>query len=395
MDVGLHWHLDDPLSITDPPILGMATEINRGAYEGIIWNRLGAPEEQVKDYRFEVYDRSRSALTGVVGNGAGTGWTDGSDTTDLAMTETAVGILTVGDVLKVESAIVVVKSVDRTAFTIDVFARGAGGSTGAAHADTTAFTIIGKAINDPDLKNVESFAEQTGKYVNYAQTFVETIDMTFTDDIQARKEFEQRPQLIMEAMDRMFRRLSKTAILGQKNAPVKSTLVPGMTAGILHQLATDGDGNRVRTPLRYNASGVTDPETILKNALISCWNQGGNPTHIYINPANKRKFDPLMEQFIRVSRGEAGVVGTDNGTAYMFQGKVLPFVQDQDMPTDRIEIVTENRIRKGWRVGDIMRGPILEPQASSRELRYSLQGSCFIVVKGVGVEHIDCYNVSI
>ena len=79
----------------------------------------------------------------------------------------------------------------------------------------------------------------------------------------------------------------------------------------------------------------------------------------------------------------------------MYQGKEIPFVQDQDMPIDRIEIVTERKLRKGWRVGDMLRGPIQEPQNSSRELRFSLQGSFFIVAKGVGVDHIDCYNVSI
>jgi len=390
MDIGMHWHLDDANSIIDPQILGMAAEINLGAWEGVVWNALAPSSIQVNDYRYEIYDRSRTGLTGVIGNGAGTGWLDDADTTDLAMTAAAVGILTVGDLIKVENEYLIVSSVDRAANTINVFGRGHASSTAASHADTTAFTIIGKAVNDTDIKNVESFAEQTGLYTNYTQTVVEMIEQTFTDTIQARKVFEQRPQLIKEAMDRMFRRLSKNSLLGRKAVGTKS--VPQTTAGILQQLS---DGGGVRTPLRYNASGVTSPESVLKNALISVWNNGGNPTHIVCSPTNKRKFDPLMEQFIRTSRAEAGVIGTDNGTAYMFQGKVLPFVQDQDMPDDRIEIVTLGKLQKGWRVGDIMRGPIEEPKASSRELRYSLQGTFFISVEGVGVEHIDCYNVAI
>lgn len=395
MDLGVHWHLDDSLSIIDPRILGIAKQIELGAWEGTIWNRLAAPETPVDNYRFEIYDRSNTSLSGVVGDGNGTGWADGSTTDDLPMTASAVGILTVGDVMKVESEYVVVESVDRSANTIDVVARGAGGTTGAAHVDTTAFTIIGKAINDTDLKNIESFAETTGKYVNYCQTVAETIDMTFTDDIQARKEFEQKPQLIEEAMYRIFQRLAQSCVLSNKQAPSKASGIPAMTAGILHQLATDGDGNRTRSPLRYNASGVTDPETLLKNALISCWNQGGKPTHIYLSPANKRKFDALTEQFVRMSRDESRVIGTDNGTAYMFQGVQLPFVQDEAMPSDRICIVNERLLYKGWRVGDMLRGPVQEPQNSSRELRYSLQGSFFVAVKGVGTQHIDCHTVSL
>ena len=393
MDVGLHWHLDDPTSIINPTILGMAAEINLGAWEGVIYNRLSAPPVKVNDYRFEIYDRSRTLLTGVVGNGGGTGWVNGVATTALPMTATAVGMLTVGDVLEIKETSpeqVVVKAVDRAGNTIDVWERGRGGSTAAAHADTTAFTVIGKAVNDSDLKNVEAFAEQSGKYTNYTQTFVELINQTYTDTISARKDFEENPQLIKEAMDRMFRKLVKTTIKGRQAVGTKTS--PQTTSGILHQLS---NGGGVRTPLRYNASGVTSAETVLKSMLQTVWNQGGDPTHIYLSPTNKRKFDPLTEQFIRMSRQDAGVIGTDNGTAYMYQNKVLPFIQDQDMPDDRICIVTEPSIHKGWRVGDIMRGPVQEPLLSSRELRYSLQGSFFVQVYGVGIQHIDAYNVAI
>lgn len=390
MDVGIHTHYDDPNTIIDPTILGMAAEINLGAWEGVIWNALSPQADAVNNTKYEIYDRSRTGLTGTIGTGAGTGWVDDSATTDLPMNATAIGLLSIGDVVEVENEQVIVSAVDRSANTIDVFARGHASSTAASHADNTAFTIIGKAINDTDLKNVEPFAERSGIYTNYTQTIVEIIEQTFTDEIQARKAFEQKPQLIREAMDRMFRRLSLTALKGRKQIGTAS--VPQTTAGILQQLS---EGGGVRTPLRYNASGLTSPETVLKNALISIWNNGGNPTHIVLSPTNKRKFDPLMEQFIRTTRAEAGVIGTDNGTAYMFQGKTLPFVQDQAMPDDRIEIVTLPKLHKGWRVGDIMRGPIEEPKVSSRELRYSMQGSFFISVEGVGVDHIDLYNVSI
>ncbi len=306
------------------------------------------------------------------------------------MNAAAIGILSVGDLLKVESEYVVVKSVDRAANTIDVVSRGFASTTAASHADNVAFTIIGKAINDTDLKNVEAFAEKTGKYSNFVQTFTEIIEHTFTDEIQARKAFELKPQLMKEAMNRVFRRCATTCILGRKSEGTASS--PATTAGILQQLAEGGDK---RTALRYNATGVSNPETVLKNALISCWNNGGDPTHIYVSPTNKRKFDPLTEQFIRMSRSEAKIVGTDNATAFSFQGKDLPFVQDEAMPDDRICIVTESKLYKGWRSGDILRGPVIEPPQSSRETRASLQGSFFITAMGVGSSHIDLYNVSL
>ena len=392
MDVGLHWHLDDPTTIINPTILGMAAEINLGAYEGIIWNRLNPPEEKVADYRYEIYDRSRTVLSGVIGTGSGTGWVNGSTTTALPMSQTAVSVLTVGDVLNVAGEYVIVKAVDRSGFTIDVFARGAGSTSAASHVDQVAFSVIGKAVNDVDLKNVEAFAEQSGKYTNYTQTIVELLEQTFTDEISARKAFEQKPQLIREAMDRVFRKLSKSCILGRQQVGTKSGPTPQMTAGILQQLS---NGGGVRTPLRLDATGYTSPEKVIKDALITAWNAGGNPTAIYINPTVKRKFDPLTQQFIRMNRGEAAIVGTDNAEGFSFQGKTLPFVQDQDWPTDRVGIVTEEELEKGWREQDMLRGPVLEPLKSSRELRYSMQGSFFINVEGVGVKHVDVYNVAL
>src|SRR5437588_1348140 len=102
MDVGLHWHLDDPTSIINPTILGMAAEINLGAWEGIIYNRLGAPPKPVNDYRFEIYDRSRTSLTGTVGNGSGTGWANGTATTALPLPAASIAVVTIGDVLEIK-----------------------------------------------------------------------------------------------------------------------------------------------------------------------------------------------------------------------------------------------------------------------------------------------------
>lgn len=386
-DVGLHWHLDDSASILEPQIRAVAAEINPGRYEGRVWNMLSAPERKVNHFKFITKDRSRTALSGVIGTGGGTGWVNNSATANLPMSANAVAILTVGHILQIENEVVVVKSVDRSAFTIDVDMRGHGGSTAAAHADQTAFTIIGSAINDTDAKNVESFAEQTGEYENFVQTVFETIDQTFIDRIQAREAFEQNPALLREAMERLARKCYRMAIRGRKQAGTKT--VKPTTAGILHQLS---NGGGVRTPLRYNVNGAWN-EDALKAALDTIWNAGGRPNKIILNPTNKRIFDPYTEQFIRMSRSEARTAGTDNVTSYSYQGETLDFEEDIDMPLDRVEIVTSSKLKKGWREGDILRGPVEEPQDSSRELRFSLQGGVFIEVYGVGVDHIDMYGI--
>jgi len=386
----MHWHLDDPKTILDPRIITMATEINLGKDEGIIWDRLGPPESIVDNFEFDIFDRSRTALSGTVGDGS-TGWTDDSTTTSLKMNEAAVKVLTKGSVMLVnDTEMVIVKSVDRDSNLIDVIERGAGGTTASSHADGTSFKVIGGAINNNDLKDVESMFELSGKYTNYCQRFPETIDREFDDIIQARKAFEQEPQIIREALDRMFRKLAASCILGRKQKKTKSK--PYMTAGILQQLAEGGDE---RSPLRLNASGITDPETLMKTALKTVWAAGGNPRQCYISPANKYKFGPLMDGHVRLSRSEAKVIGTESPEAFLFDNVEVEFVADKDMPDDRIEIVTEEMINKGWRKDDILRGPVEEPSNSSLEKRFAIYGSAFIMVKGVGVNHIDVHNVNI
>jgi len=48
--------------------------------------------------------------------------------------------------MKIEDELVIVKSVDRTGNTIDVYARGAGGTTGVAHATSTPFLVHTVAV---------------------------------------------------------------------------------------------------------------------------------------------------------------------------------------------------------------------------------------------------------
>ncbi len=391
LDLGIHWNLDDPTSRPEPLILSAAVDITQGKNEGVIWQRIQAYPKKVDNFEFEIYDRSITTISGVIGNGAGTGWVDGVATSDLPMTAAAINGLTVGHVLLVENEQVVVKSVDRSAFTIDVAARGHGETSGAAHADGTAFKVVGSAINPTDLKNVESFAELTGKYKNYTQRVVGTIDQEFDDEIQARKAIEQNPQLMKEAMDRVAKQLYTIPIYGTKSMKTKTS--PYTTAGILEQLSAGGGA---RSPLRFDATGYTSIIKLFEDALEVIWAAGGNPNAIYMSPTYKRLLNPLMQQFkVGSVSQKSGVIGTDAATTFFYDGAELELVADKDMPTGRIEMVQEDLIYKGWRDKDILRGPNVEPAGSSLETRLSIYGSCFIVVEGVGTKHIDLYNVNL
>lgn len=386
VDVGVQTQYDDSVSINDPQILAFAEQIQLGRYEGQVYEALSAPEQAVTREKFRVGSRTRTALSGTIGTGAGTGWVDGTATTSLPMSEAQIAVLVIGMAMQVESEVVVVKSIDRAAFTINVYERGAGNTSGASHADNVAFTIIGHAINDTDAFNVEAIRERTEDYENYCQLVFVPIEQTFTDRTEARKYFDQNPQLQKEALDRIFRMLCQATVRGVKRAGTDS--IPPMTAGVLDQLQDTAGG--ARTPLRYNVNGAFT-EDKLKAALDLAF-QYGAPDEIWLSPTNKKILDPLTEQFIRMGKTEARRAGTDNIEEYEYQGHVLKIRQDQAYTNDRVSIVTKSSVHKGWKKGDVLKFAE-EPPKSSRQSRWSYNGKWFCAVRGVGRDHVDMYGI--
>jgi hypothetical protein len=390
-DVGTVTQFDDPNSIMDPQVLISAKAVNLGINKGKFWNALSAPIAPLMDVVFEIYNRTKTTKGGAVGDGAGAGW-DATATTDLPVDATSIKGLTVGSVLKVEDEYVVVKSADRTANTIDVWSRGAGGTTGAIHADTTAYSVIGFAGKDTDLKNVESISEATAKYENYCQTIFETLDWTFQAGNLARKGLtppQIKTVLMNEAMNRVAENLAVTAVLGKKQEGAKGSN-PYMTAGLLAQLADNAGGGR--PVLSYNANGALT-EAKLRSALQEVF-QNGSPNAIWVNPTNKEiinGFDGSPTQ-VQLNRDAGSVVAGTTVQIYNYEGVSLNVMVDSDMPNDIIPIVNMSKCSKGWLQNDTLRA-VEEPEISSREKRESIQGSVGIAIEDVGYEHTYIYGI--
>jgi len=381
-DIGTITEFDDASSIMDPEVVTNATAVPLAANQAVFWNLLGAPNEALSNKRFEIYGRNLTSLAGVIGDGIGTGWVNGSTTTALPMTAAAVNVLTVGSVLLVADEIVVVKSVDRAAFTIDVFERGAGSTTGAAHVDTTAFEVIGSAGNDTDLKNVESLAEKTHKYTNYIQTVFETIDYTKMENDLGRKGLTDNQIMLLkqEALNRAAVKLARMALKGVKVEGDSSK--PYMTAGLYEQLLDTASATR--PVLEYDASSAVFTETILKAALEDAFEKG-NPETILLSQKYKNIANDFNQAFINTTRQDktAGY----SVSQYEYEGKILSFVVDQDCKDGVVAILTMGMCKKTWLPFDLLRY-VEEPKNSSRENRDSLQGSVGVIIDGVGYDHL-------
>lgn len=380
-ETGTITDLSDPNSIADPIVLVSASAVKNPVNLGRFWNDMGDFTENESNRKFDVYSRSETQRAGTTGN-----WVDTVDTTALPVVST-VGLIK-GLVLQLGTETVVVKTVV-SGTTIDVVARGAGGSTAQAH-NAVAYTVIGSAINDIDLKDIGSVSEVTNVFNNFMQTVAEPIDFTKGGQIDARKGLSPNQMSIVqeEAMTRVAKNIFASSIHGLKQQKVGDS--PYMTAGLVQQL-TDTTGGRL--VLEQSTVGDLD-EAKLKTALRTV-TRTGTPTDIYVSSANK----DVINEFLGAS--SAVTVNAEQGRttagyyidSYNYEGQILNVKIDLSMPDDVIAIVNINKCRKGWKLNDALEYTD-EPALSSREKRSAFNGSYGIVIEDVGYEHIIMTGVT-
>ena len=374
----MHTTLTDDNSRLDPVVVALADRITplRAAEFGKVWDLFTMRDNPFETDEYLILTRNYTAPTVTLGTiGSGTDWNSTSDTTALPITSGTISRITVGDVLLVESEIVVVKSVDRSGNTIDVYERGAGETSGAAHTGTLTAKIVGNAHEEGKV-DVEAMAEQTAKLTNYTQIVLESIDLSNSDSDQARKTGRTADALRQEAMERVMRDLARTAIYGVSRAPAAG--FPSMTRGLLEHL-------KLATDLKTAVSGAFT-ETVLQNALDDIREKGGTVNAIVMSIAKKRIFNSFTgADQIQVDRSDR--TGGHVLDGYIADGfGTIPAVVDVDFPDDMVAIVNTRLLQKGWKQNDALRF-VPETNKSSREVVETLQGKFGLAVEGVDLTH--------
>lgn len=385
-DLGLHTTLKDSNSILDPEVVAISERISPLVAKefGRVWDLFTVKDAPFTTDEYQVLTRGYTSPVVTLGTvGSSTDWDSTSDTTALPISSGTIDRLTVGDVLLVDSEIVVVKSVDRSGNTIDVYERGAGDTSGATHTTGASAKIISNAhlegVVDP-----ESMAEQTAKVTNYLQLVEELIDLSKEDSDQARKFGRTEDALKSEAMERVMRDLARTAIFGTARAGTAS--IPAMTRGLLSHLYD------VSGAIKTSVGGAFT-ETALKNILDDVRSAGGTVNAIVLSVANKRIANGFTgADQIQVDRNDR--MGGHVLDGYIADGfGAIPFVVDIDMPNDKVAVVNTRFLWKGWKANDQLRF-VDEPVSNSREKKQSLQGKFGLVVDGVGTTHGLLYAIS-
>lgn len=379
MDLGLHTTLKDSNSALDPEVIALAERVTplQAKEFGRVWDLFTQRATPFQTDEYEILTRGYTAPEVTLGTvGSSTDWDSVSDTTALPITSGTIDRITIGDILLVDSEIVVVSAVDRTGNTIDVYERGAGDTSGATHSSAATAKIIGNA-NIEGTADVTAMAEQTAKLTNYCQIVEEVVDLSKEDTDQARKVGMTEDVLKAEAMERVMRKLARTAIYGTARAGTAS--IPAMTRGLLSHL------NDVSGAIK-TAVGGSFTETSLKNILDDVRTAGGTVNAIVLSVANKRVANGFTgADQIQVDRGER--MGGHVLDGYIADGfGAIPFIVDIDMPDDKVAVVNTRNLQKGWKVNDQLR---FEPfsNVNPRENKQLLHGKFGLAVEGVGKTH--------
>lgn len=385
MDLGLHYTLDDTTSKLDPEVLAIQDAVNptlSNAF-GKVWDLFGQRAAPFITDEFVVLGRAYTVpeIT-VTASGGGADWDTNNDITALPVPAADMTKLTVGDVLLIDDEIVVVKSLDRTGNTIDLYERGAGETTGAAHGQAAKTAkIIGNA-NIEGTVDVTAKAEATGTVTNYLQLVEEKVDLSYEDSEQARKLGQTEPILKGEAMTRVMQKLANTAIFGVAVAPSK--ILPGMTRGMVQWM-------KLAAGLKEDVSGAFD-EPHLQSAFQAIRLAGGNANAIVLSPSKKATLNGFSSADVVNQDVTSQTLGRQivNYNADGFG--VVPVIVDKDMPDSVVAIVNTNKMSKGWKAADMLR--FADEPGNSRQRLQTLQGKFGLAMEGIGSDHYLLYGLT-
>lgn len=386
MDLGLHTTLTDSNSILDPEVIAIADRITpvQAPEFGRVWDLFTTRETPFETEIYDVLTRNYTAPQVTLGTvGSGTDWNSTSDTTALPITSGTIDRITVGDILLVDSEIVVVSAVDRSGNTIDVYERGAGDTSGATHTTSTVAKIIGSSHVE-GTANAEAMAETTGKVTNYCQLVEETIDLSKADSDQARKTGRTEIALKSEALERVMQDLARSAIYGTARAATST--IPAMTRGMLSYLSD------ISGALTTSVGGAFT-ETVLKNELDTIRAAGGTVNAIVLSIANKRIANSFTgADAIQTTRNDRE--GGQVLDAYIADGHGrIPFVVDIDMPDSKVALVNTRFMEKGWKINDQL-SFVPFTNVNPRERKDLLAGKFGLSMSGIGRTHSLLTNIS-
>jgi len=303
-------------------------------------------------YKIELLEDELDPLEDAVNGGIG--WDDTS-TTGLAVDDASK--FQDGHVILVESEKLVVKDVDTSADTIDVYARGFGGTSAATHADDTAITIVGMARLEGDDADYGALTDISAPY-NYTSIFQKAIKVSGT--MQAITQHGVDDEFMYQAnkaVPHLLRLVERMAFYGER---VAGSAAAPRSAGGLDTFITNNSVNA------GGAIAKADVDNLMEEIIMD----GGYPDLLVMNPRVANDLRGLLDNssFIRIGQDE-NKLGLDAIERVMTQYGELELVMDRWCPTSTAYILQSDKV--GFyalrpfaayelaRVGDSIRGEVV------------------------------------
>jgi hypothetical protein len=257
-------------------------------------------------------------------------WDTTDDITDLPVATAQITKLKVGDVLMLDSGeVVVVKSIDTSAETIDLVKRGWGGTTAAAQG-TSAFTayIIGNAQVDGSDPMDENYKAPTEVY-NYVQIFEDTAGVS-GKVMRSRitKNTEMARQLTIK-LKRLMSQLNYAMLYGVREKSGDRATMQGM---------------RDRTSLTYNVNGALTLAKVY-SIVAAMIDAGGSPSAFHGSPTTIGDLEQLLSSYVESSTSDWNAKLTVKKVNLL--GIDIEIHVDKHISDSELLLVDYNRVRYG------------------------------------------------
>jgi hypothetical protein len=303
-------------------------------------------------YKIELLEDELDPLDDAIDNAAG--W-DNSATTGLAVDDASK--FQDGHILLVGSEKLVVKSADAAANTIEVYARGFGGTSPAAHADDTIIYIVGMARLEGDDADYGPRTDITAPY-NYTSIFQKAIKVSGT--MHAISQHGIQDEFMYQAnkaAPHLLRLVERMAFYGER---VEGSATAPRSAGGLDTFITDNT---------VDAGGAivkADVDALMEEIILD----GGYPDLLVMNPRVANDLRALLDNssFIRIGQHELQF-GMNAIERVVTQYGELELVIDRWCPTGTAYVLQSDKV--GFyalrpfsayelaRVGDSIRGEVV------------------------------------
>jgi len=232
-------------------------------------------------------DEARAISISVVASGDGADWDTTNDITALPVATAEITKLRVGDMLLLDQdEVVVVKSIDVSGETIDLYARGHGSTTAAVLAHDSAHTCV--IIGNAQAENADpldpDFTSQTEAY-NYCQIFEDVAQITGTVNRSRMANGNELDFQIVKKTKEALISLNYTLVEGIKNLDATNKVA---TMGGLREFIS-------------NTSNVAGALTVAKlyTAIISHVDAGLYPSAIHGSPTTIGDIEQLYQGAVR------------------------------------------------------------------------------------------------